>query len=158
MFRMMGIAAIGTALAAAAYAQDVHSGPTTRAIAEDYLAAYSIKDWDAVREYYSESAVFIDPTSLELGFNNPIQWTGADQIISGIEGWGTSLLQYNVHNVYEASGRVVFQADAVVTYAKPDGDVVMNYPITTIITVTDGHVTEHRDYTDFAGASRVEEN
>jgi ketosteroid isomerase-like protein len=158
MYRSIGVLAVSIAITATASAQEADTEMSAQNVAENYLAAYSTQDWETVRALYAEDAVFIDPTSLELGFDNPIEWTGADEIITGIGGWGVSELHYQIHNTYESSGRVVFQADAVVTYPNPDGDVLMNYPITTIITVTDGLVTEHRDYTDFAGASRITED
>lgn len=155
MYRLFSVLAVSAIITASATARQSSVEMSPQEIAEHYLTAYSSQDWDTVRTYYAEDAVFIDPTSLGLGFNNSINWTGADEIISGVEGWGISDIEYQVHNIYESSGRVIFQADAMVTYPNPDGDVLVNYPITTIITVVDGHVTEHRDYTDYAGGSRI---
>ncbi|WP_417481321.1 nuclear transport factor 2 family protein [Maricaulis sp.] len=128
----------------------------SREIAEAYLAAYQRQDHDAMRALYAENARFIDPTSLAIPqITAPIDWRGADAIIAGISSWGIDHLNYTVERSYESSGAVIFDGRTVVSYETAIGERRFIYPIITIITVQDGKVVEHRDYTDFAGAREL---
>ena len=123
-----------------------------RAVAEAYIAAYEHQDYEAMRALYAEDAVFVDPTSFQLPQMPPINWQGRDTILEGIASWGISGLEMHLDRSYNASGAVVFDGNADVVYATPAGPRVFNYPIVTIVTIRDGQVVEHRDYTDFTGA------
>lgn len=132
---------------------------TPRDIADAYMDAYERQDFEAMRAHYAEDAVFLDPTSFdrpEVG--QRIEWQGADAITRGVGAWGVAAADYTVDRSYASSGRVVYIGTVRVTYALETGPVSFDYPITTIITVADGRVAEHRDYTDFDGARRVEED
>ena len=126
-----------------------------RAVAEAYIAAYESQDYDAMRTLYADDAVFVDPTSFHLPSMPPIDWQGSETIIAGITSWGIARLEYHLDNSFTASGAVIFDGTADVVYSIPAGDRVFNYPIVTIITVSDGHVVEHRDYTDYAGSREI---
>jgi ketosteroid isomerase-like protein len=156
MFRISGSVAAFTCLCSSAQAQDVVSDQD---IATAYLEAYQSGNYATMREYYAEDAVFIDPTSFEVpNIGDTIHWQGADAIIAGISAWGASGLEYTFDRIYESSGRVIFDGATHVIYPGDDGGVVYNYPIITIITIEDGQVTEHRDYTDFTGATLISED
>ena len=105
------------------------------AIAQAYIAAYEAQDFDAMRALYAADAHFIDPTSFAMDAVTPdIDWTGPDAIIAGIRSWGVLRGEYHVDRLYEASGRVVFDAEMDVVYAMPEGEITYRYPIITIIT------------------------
>jgi len=124
-----------------------------RDVAEAYLAADERQDYEAMRVIYADDARFIDPTSFAIPLvTPPINWLGADAIIAGISSWGVDRLSYEIDRSYEASNAVIFDGSTIVTYVSELGERQFNYPIITIITVQDGKVVEHRDYTDFAGA------
>lgn len=128
-----------------------------RHVAEAYLAAYQQQDHEAMRAFYAGDARFIDPTSFAIPrITAPIDWLGADAIIAGIAGWGVDRLSYEIERSYESSNAVIFDGSTTVTYITPAGDLSFRYPIITIVTVRDGKVVEHRDYTDFAGAQQVQ--
>jgi ketosteroid isomerase-like protein len=128
-------AAVGlTLMSGVAMAQD-----TPEAVAEAYLAAYQAQDFAALETLYAEDAVFIDPTS---------------ETVAGIRGWGATRLEYTIDRSYSASGHVVFDGAVAAIYETQTGSVAYRYPIITIVTVEDGHVTEHRDYTDFSGMTQ----
>ncbi len=126
-----------------------------RAVAEAYIAAYEHQNLDAMRALYADDAVFVDPTSFHLPQMPPIHWQGPDTILEGIAGWGISGLELHLDRSYTASGAVVFDGNADVVYATPAGPRVFNYPIVTIVTIRDGQVVEHRDYTDYSGAREI---
>tara|TARA_R110002073_G_scaffold19336_3_gene70668 strand:- start:7160 stop:7624 length:465 start_codon:yes stop_codon:yes gene_type:complete len=154
MIRTVIALATACLVAAAAHAQDA---PTARETAERWLDAYETQDFDAIRALLTDGSRFIDPTSFERPeVSNPIDWTGPDAIIEGIAAWGMTAGHYTIHNTFEASGRVVFQAEMRVTYGAGEAAVSYLYPIVTIVTVEDGHVAEHRDYTDFNGMRRAQ--
>jgi ketosteroid isomerase-like protein len=155
MFRFMGIIAACACICSTAQAQETLT-PTQ--VATAYLETYQSGNFEGMREFYADDAVFIDPTSFEIpNMGDTIHWQGADAIIAGISAWGASGLDYTFDRVYEASGRVIFDGATHVIYTRDDGDIIYNYPIITIITVQDGQVVEHRDYTDFGGATLVTE-
>ena len=119
-------------------------------VAQTYIAAYSSQDFETMEELMADDAVFIDPTSFDLVYvGNPIHWTGFEEIRAGISSWNIARGVYHIDRVYEAAGRVVFDATMDVFYATSEGERGYRYPIVTIITVEDGLVTEHRDYTGF---------
>tara|TARA_R110000868_G_scaffold45045_3_gene149906 strand:- start:50993 stop:51484 length:492 start_codon:yes stop_codon:yes gene_type:complete len=126
-----------------------------RAVAEAYLAAYESQDYETMRTLYADDAVFVDPTSFHLSSMPPIEWQGPETIIAGIASWGLAHIDYHPERSFTASGAVVFEGDADVYYTTPGGDRVFNYPIVTIITISDGRVVEHRDYTDYAGSREL---
>jgi ketosteroid isomerase-like protein len=129
---------------------------TPRQIAEAYLAAYERQDHGAMRALYADNARFIDPTSFAIAdITAPIDWLGADAIIAGIASWGIDHLSYEIDRSYQSSNAVIFDGRTVVSYGSGADTRRFNYPIITIITVRDGKVVEHRDYTDFAGAREL---
>ncbi|QNL19837.1 nuclear transport factor 2 family protein [Hyphobacterium sp. CCMP332] len=128
----------------------------SRQIADAWLTAYQAQDFDAARGLLTHESVFIDPTSFgRENFGEPINWTGADAIISGISSWGLAGAEYSFDRVYESPGRVIYDGSVLVTY---QNGARYDFPIITIVTVADGHLVEHRDYTDFDGAVRLESN
>ena len=125
-------------------------------IAETYLAAYEDQDFAAMETLYAETAIFVDPTSFDVApITGPIEWQGRAAILDGIAGWGVERLHYDIDRTFSASGRTVFDGEVTVTYALADGERQYRFPIVTIVTVSGGHVVEHRDYTDYAGMERV---
>ncbi|WP_420430354.1 nuclear transport factor 2 family protein [Hyphobacterium sp.] len=135
-------------------AQDVSSARQT---AQTWLNAYQSQDFDAMRALLTDQSVFIDPTSLgRENFGDPINWQGADAILAGVGAWGVTDAEYEIERTYGSPGRVIFDGSINVTYGAPDNLVSYNFPIVTIVTVADGHVLEHRDYTDFDGARSLD--
>ena len=112
-------------------------------VARAYISAYEQQDFDSMRGLMADDAVFIDPTSFDLAFvQTPIHWTWPDEILNGMSAWNVARGEHHIDRVYEAAGRVVF-------YATSEGERGFRYPIITIVTMEDGLVTEHRDYTGF---------
>jgi ketosteroid isomerase-like protein len=133
--------------------------PATIAAATRYLGAYQALDLETLKTLYSEEAAFNDPTSLHIqGIGGPFVWRGRTSILDGMRAWivgGVTALQYDIEDVYEASGRVVFVGSINSFVNAPSGTTQYRYRIVTIVTVENGHVVEHRDYTDYAGVSEV---
>jgi ketosteroid isomerase-like protein len=63
-------------------------------------------------------------------------------------------LNYNIERVYEASNHVVFVGEVLPLVAGDKGLTQYAYPVVTIVTIANGKVAEHRDYTNYA-AGRV---
>lgn len=125
-------------------------------VAQTYLAAYQAQDFAALESIYAENAVFIDPTSFDVGaITPPIDWHGRDAILDGLRSWNVERLEYDIDREYEASGRTVFDGAVTAVYALESGERHYRFPIVTIITVEDGEVVEHRDYTNYAGMRQL---
>ncbi|WP_300553232.1 nuclear transport factor 2 family protein [Maricaulis sp.] len=118
------------------------------ALAQAYIHAYEAQDFDAMLDFMADEMVFIDPTSFDLvHVSEAANWTGPDAIISGISAWNIHSGDYRIERIYEAAGRVIFDGAFDARMATPDGFRTFRYPIVTIITIEDGQVIEHRDYT-----------
>ena len=129
-----------------------------REVADSWLRAYQSQDFAAMGGLLSETSRFVDPTSFgRAGFEEPIDWTGREAILSGIQSWGVTHAEYHFDNIFESPGRVVFHGSIDVTYGDPDNPMRFNFPITTIISVDGNQVSEHRDYTDYDGATALQQ-
>lgn len=130
----------------------------TIAVARSYMDAYQALDLTRLEAFYAEDVAFNDPTSVRVpGIGGPFVWRGRSEVLAGIRGWTAYVrsLNYNVERIYEASGQVVFVGDVNPVVSTPNGTAQFRYHIVTIVTLEDGHVVEHRDYTDYAGAAQV---
>ncbi|WP_323760714.1 nuclear transport factor 2 family protein [Maricaulis sp.] len=157
MLRLTTLAlALAGSLTGFAAASDENSDDSPRAIAEAWIEAYSSQDFDGMTALMTEETVFVDPTSFDIAMvTDRIDWQGPAAITAGVGAWGMNHGRYTIARTYEASGRVIFNGHIDVIYGEGEEAQAFRYPITTIITVEGGHVTEHRDYTDFNGASRI---
>lgn len=145
-------AALLLAAATPAFAQDA---PDRAAIADRYFAAYESMDLETVGALLAEDAVFIDITSLEHAQYAPgWNWTGREAILDGVRGFGAEEIAYTAEQRFYGSGVLVVSGQADVRY--PNGQ-VWRFPIVTTVTVdADGRVSEHRDYTDYDGMTRLD--
>lgn len=147
------------AATAPAAAQTVQRGDeAVIAAATAYLDAYQALDLPRLEALYAEEATFDDPTSLRAqNVGGPFVWRGRAEILAGIRLWARSIssLRYDIEDIYEASGRVVFVGAVNPTVVTPNGSIQFRYRVVTIVTIENGRVSEHRDYTDYAGASQV---
>jgi ketosteroid isomerase-like protein len=154
---LIAFMALATATNAAARA-DARGDQATIDAASRYLDAYQKLDLVELEKSYAEGAAFEDPTSLMVqGIGGPFVWRGRETILAGIRSWTQSIssLRYDVDDIYESSGRVVFVGAVNPVVATAGGSVQYRYRIVTIVTVENGLVVEHRDYTDYAGAVQV---
>ncbi|MEZ5957480.1 MAG: nuclear transport factor 2 family protein [Hyphomonadaceae bacterium] len=150
--------ALVLAAAPMASAQELSGDLSTLATAQHYLDAYAALDVDRLATLYAEDAVFSDPTSAQVeGIGGPFAWQGRDAILTALRNWSRSIrtLNYEVERVYESSGHVVFIGAVYPEVESPDGLVRYRYPIVTIVTIEDGLVTGHLDYTDYASGARA---
>lgn len=157
---IMALAAFALAATSPAGAETKQRGdPAIIAAATRYLDAYQALDLPQLESLYSESAAFDDPTSLHVrGIGGPFVWRGRAKILDGVRSWiagGVTALAYDIEDIYEASGRVIFIGAINSFAAAPDGMAQYRYRIVTIVTIENGLVTEHRDYTDYAGATKI---
>lgn len=159
MLRALVMACFVIAAAGPAAAQPAQRGDAaTIAAATAYLDAYQAFDLERLEALYAEDATFDDPTSLRLaGVDGaPFVFRGRDAILNGIRFWmqnSVTSLRYDVEDVYESSGRVVFIGAA--STIGPEGSAQWRFRIVTIVTIENGLVVEHRDYTDYWGATQV---
>ena len=143
-------------LSAAAFA--VSPVQASEDVANAYLEAYETQDFDSLAALYAPDARFVDPTSFDVPDTTPpIDWRGRDTIIAGLQGWGVAEVDYQIDRSFTASGRTIFDGSVTAVFANNGDAVSYRFPIITIVTVADGHVVEHRDYTDYAGAQRIME-
>jgi len=144
--------------AQAAERAGAHGDAAVIAMAEAYLEAYSSLDIGKLEKYYDEQAVFFDPTSTSVqGIGGPFRWQGRAEILKNIRNWSKSTrsLKYVVERRFESSNYVVFVGDVYPLVISGKGDVQYKYPIITIVTITNGRVMEHRDYTNYAAGAIV---
>lgn len=135
-----------------------HGDAAVIAQANAYLDAYAKLDITALERLYAEDAVFNDPTSANVqGIGGPFVWRGRREILAHLREWAktTKSLNYDVERRYEASNHVVFVGAVKPLVKTAKGDVQHRYPIVTIITIANGRVSEHRDYTNYAAGSVV---
>ncbi len=143
---------------AQAEAPQPHGNAAVIAQAKAYLDAYARLDTAALERLYAEDAVFNDPTSANVpGIGGPFVWRGRTEILAHLREWAktTKSLNYEVARLYEASNHVVFVGAVKPLVMTAKGDVQYRYPIVTIITITNGRVSEHRDYTNYAAGHFV---
>ncbi len=157
---IMAFAAFSLAATSPSSAKGTQRGDSTIIeAATRYLDAYQSLDLDRLESLYVEGAAFDDPTSLHVqGIGGPFVWRGRTNILAGIRSWivgGVTALEYEIEDTYEASGRVVFIGAINSFVAAPNGIARYRYRIVTIVTIENGLVSEHRDYTDYAGAVQV---
>lgn len=134
-----------------------HGDAAVIAQANAYLDAYAKLNITALERLYAEDAAFNDPTSAHVqGIGGPFIWRGRTEILAHLREWAktTKSLNYDVERRYEASNHVVFVGAVEPLVKTAKGDVQYRYPIVTIITIANGRVSEHRDYTNYA-AGRV---
>jgi ketosteroid isomerase-like protein len=135
-----------------------HGNPAVIAQAETYLAAYAQLDLAALERLYADDAAFSDPTSQTVaGIGGPFVWRGRAEILAGIGRWKQTVtsLAYDVERIYESSNHVVFVGEVRPLVAGPNGPTQYAYPIVTVITIANGKVAEHRDYTNYAAGRTV---
>ncbi len=125
-------------------------------VADTYMRAYQAQDFDTLESLYAPDAVFLDPTSHNVApITPPIHWVGPDSIVAGLQSWGAERMSYTIERSFNASDRFIYEGVSDVIYATPDGHRTWRFPIITIITVENGRVTEHRDYTDYDGMQEL---
>jgi len=129
--------------------------------ASDYLAAYSTFDVEKMRPFFSDDAVFTDPTSRNQipGFEE-FTFVGKDAIIKGLgeyaAGYESFSVHYHVKRRFESAGNVVFVADLSYEGETKKGEQFSGgAPIVTVIKVKDGKIVRHTDYFDY-GSNAVE--
>lgn len=121
-------------------------------ISQQYLSAYQVLDIDALKKLYSAEARFIDPTSLNIpNLAQPFHWNGRDEILKGVSEWKKSVisLKYDIDKTFEASECVVFVGAVSAKVKTKQSTITYVYDIVTILTVKQGQVVEHRDYTNY---------
>ncbi len=123
-------------------------------LADDYMQAYSEFDMKRLAEFYSDDAIFIDPTS-EIWGDKAVKMYGKEQIFKR---WEALFLRfdkisaaYNVKTKYHSAGHSVYTGKVKFsTVKKGEAETSTSCAfITTIISVKEGKVVEHRDYFDY---------
>lgn len=157
--RLLSVLFVLLAFNSAAQAQETsgRSGNSAIiAIADAYMSAYHHLDLEALETLYDEDAVFIDPTV--AGQPEVFSWTGRDRILGELAGWRTGMVrfEFQADRVFESAGRVVYIGHVVSEVRRANGSRKFTYPLVTIVTVQDGRIVEHRDYTDYAASRRLD--
>jgi len=154
------LAAASALFIGAARASDASSADIVNT-ASDYLAAYSTFDVEKMQPFYSDDAVFTDPTSRNQipGFSE-FTFEGKNAIIKGLgdyaAGYNSFSVHYEVKRRFESAGNVVFIADLSYEGETKNGDrFAGGAPIVTVIKVKDGKIVRHTDYFDY-GSNAVE--
>jgi ketosteroid isomerase-like protein len=125
--------------------------------ASRYLDAYRHFDVAGMASFYEDDAVFTDPTS-EIYGKDAYNMEGKDKIVKRLNGfvgmYDSISLDFRVSDTYESAGHVVFLGKAKVILVKDGSKSTMCGKLTTIISVKDEKVIEHRDYFDYDAANK----
>ncbi len=135
-------------------AEDLNESTARIALAKDYIAAYSTFDVTKMEPFYSDDAMFHDPTTSPPGTDGALLLTGKAAILKGLGDYAASFnrfsVEYKIERQYESNGVVVFIAQLSYMGESKDGDKFAgSAPIVTAITVKDGKVVRHTDYFDY---------
>jgi ketosteroid isomerase-like protein len=134
-----------------------HAGEPSVAerLARDYLAAYSAVDTAAMARFLSSDAVFADQTA-QPADGGPIILNGRDAFLKQFGTYGLSRLEYELANVFESNGRVVFIGHVNAFYPRRAGGTLrFRSRIVTVITVEAGKVARHEDFADYTNAEKT---
>ena len=126
-------------------------------IAEDYLAAYSTFEVDAMAPFMAEDVIFSDPTSSEQSASGgAFMFKGKAAALKGLGDYAAQYnsftVDYDLERRYESNGVVVFIG--MLNYqlvTKDDRPISGAAPIVTAITLKDGKVAQHLDLYDYSG-------
>jgi ketosteroid isomerase-like protein len=139
----------------AASAVSSWAGPAeTAKTADAYLAAYERLDLAALAPMYADDAVFADPTSYgQPNLAEPFTFIGKTKVLEGLQGfkskYGLTRLKYSVTTRFDAPNQTVYIGTVASVVKTPKGERSVVYPAVTIVTVTNGKISEHRDYIDY---------
>ena len=137
------------------------AGPAeTAKTADAYLAAYEMLDLGTLERMYSDDAVFADPTSYgQPNFAEPFTFIGKKKVLEGLSGfkskYGLARLKYVIETRFEAPNQTVYIGSVTSVVKTPKGERSVVYPAVTIVTVTNGRISEHRDYIDYPAGNLV---
>ena len=124
-------------------------------LARDYLAAYSAADTVAMARFLSYDAVFADQTARPAD-GGPIVLIGRDVFLKQFQTYGLKRLEYELANVFESNGRVVFIGHVNASYPRSAGGTSrFRSRIITVITVEAGQVARHEDFADYTNAEKT---
>ena len=98
-----------------------------RDIADEYMKAYSQFDLNEMTRFYTTDARFRDPTS---------------------DMWGEHA--WNIDEKYESGGHTIYTGKVKYSGLKAGELTTRCLLISTVVSVKDGKVVEHRDYIDYA--------
>lgn len=127
-------------------------------VADEYIKAYYVFDVERIGAFYADEAKFNDPTSEIFGQYAFIQ-SGKFEILEGLSAYVANYdkisMAIDIKQQYESAGHNVYTGMAKVTTVK--GGVLKTSCafLTTIISVKDKKVVEHRDYYDYKMAEKT---
>ena len=121
-------------------------------LADRYLDAYRDFDVQKMAEFYSDDAVFIDPTA-EFWGGDGFNKQGKETVVAGLNDFVSKFddinLDFNVDHHYEAAGYNVYTGMAKLELLKKGKLTTSCGRLTTIVSVKEDKVIEHRDYFDY---------
>lgn len=124
-------------------------------LARDYLAAYSAVDTAAMARLLATEAVFADQTARPAD-GGPIVFNGRDTFLNQLKTYGLSRLEYELADVFESNGRVVFIGRVNAFYPRETGGTLrFRSRIVTVITIEAGKVARHEDFADYTNAEKA---
>ena len=140
---------IATALLTTGIAQGADSS-----VADAYMKVYtdSKASFEELGKLYSKDVVFRDPTSDKWG---EYAWNidGRSKILEAMKTHASQFdeisISYRTQVKYTSSGHTVYTGKVKLSQVKDNVLETICSPITTIISVRDGKVVEHRDYVDY---------
>lgn len=123
-------------------------------LARDYLAAYSAIDTAAMERLLAPGAVFADQTARPED-GGPIVLNGRDAFLKQFKTYGLRRLDYELGDVFESNGRVVFIGRVNAYYPRDGSELRFRSRIVTVVTVEAGQVVRHEDYADYVNAEKT---
>ena len=155
-FLLAGALALFSSFAVALAEEEKPSSESIIAVAEAYLAAYSTFDMDKIGPFLADDMTFNDPTSMgQAPGGGSFDFAGKAQVLEELGKFAASnksfSVSYDVERRYESAGVVVFVAQLSYEGETHDGNAFEGAaPIVTAVTVTDGKISAHYDFFDYA--------
>ena len=122
-------------------------------VADNYMKAYAKFDLDAMSKFYADDAIFRDPTS-DMWGDYAWNMDGKEKIISRMKAffndYESGSASYAIKEKYESSGHTIYTGKVKYSLTKNGELQTRCMRISTVVSVKDGKVVEHRDYIDYA--------
>ena len=153
---LAGALALFSSFAVAFAEEEKPSSESIIAVAEAYLAAYSTFDMDKMEPFLTDDMTFNDPTSMgQAPGGGSFNFTGKTLVLEKLGDFAAGnksfSVSYDVERRYESAGVVVFVAQLTYKGESHAGNAFEgSSPIVTAVTVTDGKISAHYDFFDYA--------
>ncbi len=123
----------------------------TEKVAKEYIKLYFSFEHEKIKEFYTEESTWFDPTAVNV-FSAKKQ-IGTEAILKNFESWGDmSPAEFDIVHEYHFDYYAFFSGTINFSWTSEEGKTYdyKDVPISSIVKVENGKVTEHIDYGDYS--------